>query len=547
MFSKKDAYLIQEYLSLKNGTDDEGDDIIPGTLFLEYQVTLYNDVQLKNISAVDQPKNQQFVVQCTKRITISNSDAASLVPSEDLEYNNYPVLINTTMDIQQTNVGKPNLRLLDYSPKTINTAVNVSGSSGGSTGETTETSNSNTVGSTTAQTNSYGTSVSVGTMGDIPVTSASTSYEHSTTTTQGQSNTTGNSSGQNSSSESSNTESMSIKDWGTYGFVNPRIKIPYWTFGQEVPWNAIKCRKTDETYYTKVNPKQINITISDSMKAALYNGDCLYPPSELSVFGVNFVTKTSWLVTINNTDSDEIVFSQTVNLYTASHILNSDKNVMVYRDETPANLTVIDGQSLSTALSLNIMALDPLGSCDMAAIVGFIPSQFITLPANASTENTTPSRFKIISTTNELMVQDSTKYNAGSTCGFTASQTYLNAAFSQENPSLQITMYFKVVDVVKDYNLYLKHWTTTSEDVMLTLIINDDKTNPITKYVDAIEGEGGANNLLGVSLRNQDYASIEYHDYLQLGLNSIQITMQPVNANFSSCGYQIRAVSIEDV
>lgn len=547
MFSKKDAYLIQEYLTLKNGEDQEGDDIIPGTLFLEYQVTLYNNVQLKNATAVDQPKNQQFVVQCTKRITISNSDAASLVPSDDLAYNNYPVLINTTMDMQQTNVGKPNLRLLDYSPKTINTAVNVSGSSGGSTGQTTETSNSNTVGSSTAQTNSYGTSVSVGTMGDIPVTSATSSYEHATTTTQEQSNTSGSSSGQSTSSESSGTESMSIKDWGTYGFVNPRNKIPYWTFGQEVPWNAIKCRKTDGTYYTDVNPRQIDITIPDSMKAALYNGDCLYPPSELSVFGINFVTKTSWLITINNTDSDEIVFDQSVNLYTASHILNPEKNVVVYRDETPANLTVIDGQSLSTTLSLNIMALDPLGNSDLAAIVGFIPSQFITLPANASTADTFPSKFKIISTTNELMAQDTSNYSAGSACGFSASQTYLDATFSQQNPSLQMTLYFKVVDVVKDYNLYLKHWTTTQEDVMLTLVINDDYANPITKYVDAIEGEGGANNLLGISLRNQDYASIEYHDYLQLGLNSIQITMQPVNANFSNCGYQIRAVSIEDV
>jgi hypothetical protein len=547
MFSKKDAYLIQEYLTLKNGVDNEGDDVMLGTLFLEYQVTLYNNVQLKNATAVDQPKNQQFVVQCTKRITISNPNAASLVPSDDLAFNNYPVLINTTMDLQQSNVEKPNLRLLDYSPKTINTAVNVSGSSGGSTGQTTETSNSNTVGSTTAQTNSYGTSVSVGTMGDIPVTSATSSSEHSTTTTQEQSNTNGSSSGQNKSSESSSSESMSIKDWGTYGFVNPRNKIPYWTFGQEVPWNSIKCRKTNGTYYTGVNPRQIDITISDSMKAALYNGDCLYPPSELSVFGVNFVMKTSWLITINNTDSDEMVFSQAINLYAASHILNSEKNVIVYRDETPVNLSVIDGQSLSTTLSLNIMALDPLGNSEMAAIVGFIPSQFITKPASADSAESMPSKFKIISTTNELMVQDSTKYVAGSTCGFTASQTYLNATFSQVNSSLQITLYFKVVDVIKDYNLYLKHWTTTAEDVMLTLVINDDYANPITKYVDAIEGEGGANNLLGVSLRNQDYASIEYHDYLQLGLNSIQITMQPINANFSNCGYQIRAISIEDV
>lgn len=547
MFSKKDAYLIQEYLTLTNGVNTDGSHVIAGTLFQEYRVTLYNDVQLKNTRAVEQPKNQKFILQSTQRISISNPTAGSLTLDDDLAYNNYPALLNTIMSIKQTNGSNVKIQLLDFSPKTINTAVNVSGSNGSSDGTTTGTSNSNTVGSSTAQTNSYGTSVSVGVMGDIPTGSTTASYEHSTTTTESESSTTGSESSNSSSNESSTGESMSIKDWGSYAFVNPNTKMPYWTFGQEVPWNAIKCRKTtgEDKVYSE-NPDQIEVTIPTSMKACLYDGFCLYPPSELSVFGVNFVTKATWLVTIENSASDDVVIDQSVNLYTASHILNDKNEVVVYRDKQPSNLGVLDGESLAVTISLNVMALDPLGNSKLAAIVGFIPSQFITKPANASSAETYPSLFKIISTTNELMIQDKTNYPVGSDSGFTASETCLTATFTEDCTSLQMILYFKVIDVVNDYTLYMKHWKTGSENLMLTFIINDDIDNPITKYVDSSEGEGGENNILSFTLRNQDFTSIEYHDYLQLGLNSIQISMQPVNVqNYAECGYQIRATSIE--
>jgi hypothetical protein len=543
MFNKRDAYLYQEYLTLK----ESGGTVI-GTLFLEYRVTLYNDVQLTNAAAVDQPKNQQFILHCTKRITISNPHASSLALSEDLSYSNYPALLNTIMSIETTDSQKVNVQLLDYSPKTINTAVNVSGSTGQSNGTTSGTSNSSTVGSSTAETNGYSTSVSVGTMADIPTTSVTATSEHSVTNTREKSNTTGSESSKSAGRESSMSESMSIKDWGAYSFVNPNNKMPYWTFGQEVPWNAIKCRT--ESVPEKTVNGQVEINIPTTMKAALYDGVCLYPPSELSAFGVNFITKASWLVTIKNTDPDDIVIAHALNYYTASHALDTtdlqNKVVNVYRDSLPDQLAVADNESLDTTISLNIMALDPLGSSNIAAIVGFIPGKFIRLPANAVSASTYPTLFKVISTTNELIIQDSTNYPAGANAGFVVSQTALATAFSEDCTSVQITMYFKVVDLVDDYKIYFKHWKTGSENVKLTLIINDDTDNPITKYADASEGEGGEKNLLAISLRNQDYTSIEYHDYLQLGLNSIIMTIEPVDKNnYACCGYQVRAVSIE--
>jgi hypothetical protein len=96
----------------------------------------------------------------------------------------------------------------------------------------------------------------------------------------------------------------------------------------------------------------------------------------------------------------------------------------------------------------------------------------------------------------------------------------------------------------------MKHWIKTQEDgrnpgVALTLEVNKGNPNPITipKYVNAPEAEGGENNILSIALRDLDFASVEYHDYLQLGLNSVTITMKPID-KASTCGYQIRAVSI---
>ena len=99
-----------------------------------------------------------------------------------------------------------------------------------------------------------------------------------------------------------------------------------------------------------------------------------------------------------------------------------------------------------------------------------------------------------------------------------------------------------MINSVSDYTLYIKNWITQSTGVTLSIVVNGDTTNTITKTVDALEAEGGENNLLSIALRDLDFASINYHDFLQLGLNSVQITMQP-QAN-TNCTYQIRAMSI---
>jgi hypothetical protein len=98
------------------------------------------------------------------------------------------------------------------------------------------------------------------------------------------------------------------------------------------------------------------------------------------------------------------------------------------------------------------------------------------------------------------------------------------------------------VDAVEEYSLYVKHWITGSVGVILSITVNEATT--ITRYVTACEAEGGDNNLLTIALRDLDFVSIDYHDYLQLGLNKVVIDMSPIGDNYESCVYQIRAVAV---
>jgi hypothetical protein len=120
----------------------------------------------------------------------------------------------------------------------------------------------------------------------------------------------------------------------------------------------------------------------------------------------------------------------------------------------------------------------------------------------------------------------------------------LTATWDKDNSgALTITLYFKIIDSVSNYVLYIKHWLTKATQVSITCVINQNDNNQLIKYVTALEGEGGDNNLLELALRNLDFTSVNYHDYLQLGLNSVSLTIVPLTA--SDAQYQIRAVSVE--
>jgi hypothetical protein len=282
----------------------------------------------------------------------------------------------------------------------------------------------------------------------------------------------------------------------------------------------------------------------------------LYPPSELSLYGVSFVTKAHWRLYLDfeSSSSTEISVNHSLEYFSASHKL-VEGYPAVYMDKLPSTLRTdskaTEGYAFTAILDLNLMALDPVGVASDRAIVGFLPSMFIpplVVSSSDPTSSQLPQGFKILAATNDLEILDTTTYKDGTNAlPFTASDTCLTVTWnSSAEPPLdfpyQLTLYFKIVDAVEEYSLYVKHWITGSVGVILTITVNEATT--ITRYVTACEAEGGDNNLLTIALRDLDFVSIDYHDYLQLGLNKVVIDMSPIGDNYESCVYQIRAVAV---
>lgn len=539
MFQKNDPYTYHNTCFLEYGSA-----VRIGQIYREYQVVHFDDIQMLSGCAETGTLNcgtRKYVLTCTQRVMIYNQGGTILNPQTDVtSYVDYPALINTKMALLPDD--GVTLEIVNSSPTTINTQVQCSSAAGSSTGQTDSSSSSSTVGSSMAQTNSY--SASVGYMEGQGL-NCSVSTDRSTTMGYDRSSTSGSENATSSGSDSSQSSDMSIKDWGGYSLFNPITSSPEWTFGQEYPWDAIRCRKTDNVANPD-NTGQVRMVLPTAMQVRLYDGVSLFPPSHLSMFGINFVMKAQWLITVPNGSSDEISMNHIVNYFSASHRISDDQSqVEVYLDKTPTVLSVTGPAEGYQTIDLGILGLSPIGSNEPTALVGFLPGKFTVTPTTA-TSVAQPTPFKVFSAANNLRITDITTYPEGCTAeaGFSASQTELTATLAGNCTSLTMRLLFKVIDITTNYTLLLKHWKSGQSGVVLTITINGDTANALTKYVDADEAEGGEGNVLAIALRNLSVADVDYHDYLALGLNSIDITITPVKGT-ASCVYQMRAISVE--
>ncbi|MEY4546103.1 MAG: hypothetical protein RL685_2298 [Pseudomonadota bacterium] len=519
----KDLYTYRQVspLSYTNPTTNVSTQY--GTAIISYEVRRYPD--LRNLG-------EAFVykVVCTQRIVIPNQ--APYVPggANIASFENYPAIAACQIGLASAPAGQTP-SLVNYSPRTINSSVVTSVSH--SVNNSNSSSFQHTTGSSSSQSNSFGASASIGFFGDLPTGGVSLSYDHTWGSESSKSNSTGAEAARGA--QQGSDDSMTVKDWACYTYLDVNDTSPTWIWGQEYPWNIIQFRNNSGTANISL-PQYVQSLLTDTMQ--------LFPPSELSQFGIDFTMKAAWLASSTN----QLLATHTFNYYTASHQLNGKSvNAQI---NGPFALPVP-----TISLDLCAYGLDPiLGSgAARVAVAGFIPRQFLTLPVpaqwNSGTNTlTSPTPFLIISSTNNLMIQDTTQYSgltqADAGAGFVPSETALTAVFTPRCTSLTMLLSFKVVDAIQDYRLFFKHWKTGSTGVMLTIVINDS-TKPITKYVDALEAEGGEDNLLAISLRNLDFGSADYHDYLQLGFNTISITITPIGGSPADCGYQIRAISIE--
>lgn len=544
----------------KSGTlETEGLNVEIGTFLAKYQVTYDENVSLSSgVEAKGSPANKRvYIVSCTQKVTGYNAaglkynfGAPNAPANGDTLYNNYPVMLENTLTLKTTNADATS-RLVDYSPQTVNAQVQSSNNVSNATADQTETTYNSTIGSSQAQSNSYSTNV--GLQGNA--FAMNVGHDKSATTSSDQNSSMGSSSGQSGSEDVSASASMSIKDWGAYASIDPATNSPTWIFGQEYPWDIFTSRApylvTGKTQQNPDNPAQDMLLVPSYMTDRLYS-DCFIgtnhpittlPPSQLSMYGYDFVMKAQWVITLPNGGDERVTITHNLSGATASHAYDGTggaKGLHVYVDKNPTNYILVDGTT-DVQLNLGIMGLEPVGAQN---IIGFIPANFYKPPQPVATAGVAPKPFVIFSNSNTVLIKETTVYpsNCAVDAGFWSDPRSLNAKVVPGNP-LTFTVLFKVTDATSDYSLHFKHWIFSLEGVQLKIVINGDEANALNKTLEAAEGEGAENNLLDLTLRNRNYASVNYCDALVLGLNSIDVTL---TANGDDpANYALRAIAIQ--
>ena len=345
---------------------------------------------------------------------------------------------------------------------------------------------------------------------------------------------------------------MSIKDWAGFAALNPASQDPdiTWVWGQEYPWDVFQ-------YHNVYVPEpgaqpyiQIPIGIMNQMfhvADSSVPGDLtvVYPPSKLSLFGVNFVSVATWLYTVKGAQTnphDQIQFSHQVTCFRGMHTLpEPDAPILQVTMDKSWDFAANAASAPSTAiLDLGQLALDPVpaSASDEGAIIGFALSQFLAGADNAK-------GFSIKSTANTLYITGN---------GFTP-PTSNDAALTADvtKAPATFTIYLKVDDADRDLSLFIKHWKATETGCLMTIQINppvpgagsqNPGSDPITRYVDASESGSGTDNITEIILRKKDYTSADFYDYLALGMNTIEVKIESLDPTSPQCVYAIRAVVV---
>lgn len=536
MFKKSDPYTYASTRTLLDDSRKEGQKTV-GTITNEHIVSRYEDIRNSQLSPEKNSTHRKFLLHSTQKINMFNEDGLIISPNQNITFNNYPALLYFSLGINP--VSGMGIELLGYTPKTVNTKIQSSGSSGTAESNSQNSSATDTVGSSTSQTNSYSTSVSID--------GASASYDHSTTHTDESSHSDEHGSMRGHSQNVGSEDSMSIKDWGSYALYNPSSQELSWVFGQEYPWDAIGCRKQNGEIYSE-NKNQIGLQIPKGMLARLSDVNILNPPSQLSMFGYEFIAKSLWLLTVENTQAAQISFKQFITCSRASHTFAKANVVKVYIDKEPEHLDILNATLEHDTIDLSALSLDPIGKPLNKAVVGFLAKNF-TIAPRLSTVSTPPSQFEIVAATNNLIVKDQTTYpvDCGDNGGFENYRKSLKGRFSEKCPILIISIFFKILDHIDNYTLYMKHWKLNDTNIHLKFTINGDTDTTFSNIVDSLEATGGGNNMLSIDLRNETVSELNYYDFLKLGINRVDIELSPENLTdiTSTTGYQLRALSVE--
>lgn len=482
--------------------DSEGTETPYGKCITTFEIHRRRDVtNLDNVIGYTVLMNQRLIIQPDNTYTCG--------PTNENGYSNYPAILQNDLTLKLSD-DAPQVILDDIFPRTINTAVNTS--SNNSQNDTDSNTNESTSGSSFTNVNSFSVGGNVGYMGGP---TGGISAEHSHSFEESKSHSQSKSSTHSEDTNKTNAASMSVKDWSAYSYLNENSIAPTWVWGQSYPWDVIQYNYSlDEPY----------IVLPDFVKQRMLVNGQVMPPSELSLFGLDFSMQASWTIDYNDgiTTDETVTISNLIQYFTASHE-SEDKKILKARLESTADAR--QSSFDSDVLDLSLYALNPIHPHQggtTGAYIGFEANPFTYAP---STESST---FKIVSPANNLQVKGK---------GFDASIT------TDLTSDTSITINFKVVDVTIDYSLVFMHWIgEDSGAVNLNWMVNDQWNG--TLMVDDQKGEGAENNLSHLNLRNTDFTSLNFHDYLQLGLNEVVINFSAVDKE-ADVDYTLFAIGLD--
>lgn len=453
-------------------------------------------------------------------------------------FQNYPIMMSVQSGIVDSKplLENKNIILKRIFPKTINT--NVEQSSNKSTGDSTSQAKQTSSGSSSSNVNTFGVDVSGGWFVDGPVGSVGLNYSHTWENTNSESNNFDN--GHASDIQITSGNQMSVKDWSAYSSVQNlnqsdaifKGEFIHWNWGQTYPWNIFEYSETASgsniLLPADIVARLLYSSGSDSSDSPIQN--ILLPPSNLSLFGLDFTMAAEWHVTFPKPlkSIETLQFQHVVNVIQGSHSFttsgNGGKGTLV-TSLTTGNTTNITQDKV---MDIGQYSLVPLLEGRRNGVgIGF-RSNLFDIPPTSST-----SEFRIRSRGNDLLVTG---------IGF-------NSVMSAQFPSgysgtgATLNIGFKIADVHTEYSLILKHWKgAESSNIVLNCSIND---NNMAINITDLEGQGSSNNLNQLELRNFDLKSSNFHDYLVLGWNEITITILPSDTTVSS-EYIISALSVEE-
>lgn len=497
-----DKSLFQIFNTARRVIDLKSDETgaVFGRSCIDYEIYKRTDVSnLKQIKG--------YLVLVRQRIVIPSTTSYSAGSTSITAYQDYPAIIENRVNIDVNN--NANVVLDSVFPRTLNSSISTNSTS--SSESSSSITHQNTVGSNSSNVNTFGVSIGGGFFGPQLTGELLLNYSHSWE----RSTSSENSSGGATSTQTnvSHSNSMSVKDWSAYSSVEDDDKSLTWLWGQTYPWDVI--------LYNQASSGD-NIYLPKFVAKRLVNDNIVLPPSELSLFGLDFTSHASWRIDFpNGITEDEIMkITHETTYFTASHTKDGSGGVSATLQSAQ---DASDSSYDSGDIDLSLYALAAIGryQVDNAATIGLRVDDFTLAPKSHT------DKFKIISPLNDMQVSGS---------GFDSAMT---TTFKSD---VSLNVYFKVEDTSFNYSLNLLNWLEKGDSLCkISWIINERYKGSST--ISDVKNAESQDNVTRIPLRNRDFESVNYYDYLVPGLNVVEISVKPVDPS-ATARYTLSTVAI---